>query len=62
MDPEQNIALATIIKAQHKIVQALEDQAKRIGTMERTLQEILDEVSILTAAHEQRADQEDLED
>ncbi len=47
MDPDQNVAFSTIIKTQHKILEALEEQAKRIGAIEGALKEIAVEISLL---------------
>jgi len=58
MDSDQNLAFSAIIKGQHKILEAMEAQAKQIAAIEGKLKEILVELSILAA---DREDREDLE-
>ena len=58
MDSDQNLAFSAIIKGQHKILEAMEAQAKQIAAIEGKLKEILVELSILAADREEREDLE----
>ena len=52
MSVDHDVALNTIIKGNHKITQILEEQAQQIGSMKKTLQEILDELRMLAEERE----------
>ena len=46
MDPEQNRAFASVLKLQHDIMQALEDQSRQIEAIRKTLEHIRDELPL----------------
>ena len=58
MDSDQNLAFSAVIKGQHKILEALEAQARQIGAIEGKLKEILVELSMLAMDREDREDRD----
>jgi len=52
MSTDHDLALSSILKGQHKVIQALEDQAQQINAIKGTLQKILDELRFLSEERE----------
>jgi hypothetical protein len=48
MDAENDRALVTILKMQHQILEALNNQAQQIHAIQRTLKDMQDELVLLS--------------